>query len=73
MADPQVKGKVWLRGVLEQAMEDVALIQAEYDDARKTADQHLADIRARLADVWDRFDIGDRPEWEFETKVRRVG
>lgn len=69
----QVQGKGWLRGVLEQAMEDVADLMAE-EIAETTARQRkLIEVRQRCAEVWKRFDLGDVPEWEFETRVRRVG
>lgn len=73
MAEQTGKGKSWLREVLEEEMEYVAMVQAEWDELRRTADEHLSAIRARISDVWKRFDLGDMPEMQFEMTVRKVG
>lgn len=58
-----------LREVLEEAMEDVAMLMS---DNLQTTDR-LREIRDRCAEVWKMADLGEVPEWEAEVRLRRVG
>lgn len=67
------QGKSWLRSVLEQAMEDVAELYVGEVADTTAKQQKFLEVRNRCIEVWKRFDLGDPPEFEIETKVRRVG
>ena len=61
--------KAELRSVLEQAMEDVALLMGE----SMTCQQRLLEVRGLCADVWKMADLGDVPEFEPSVRVVKAG
>lgn len=69
MTDPKDR----LRQVLEQAMEDVALLMAADTEHRATQAEKLVEVRKSVATVWRMADLGDVPEWETRTTAQRVG
>lgn len=57
-----------LREVLEEAMEDVAMLMS--DELSREA--RLKDVRSRIAKVWTMAELGDVPEWETQVRAKRV-
>jgi len=61
--------KAELRSVLEQAMEDVAMLMGD----TMTCQRRLMEVRQLCADVWTMADLGDVPEYETSVRVVKAG
>ena len=59
MNEPRTVRREQLRTTLEDAFEDVAMLQAGY--LRQVA----------LARLWETFELGDLPEYEPQIRVRK--
>ncbi len=68
MPDPKLR----LREVLEEAMEDVAMLMAADAEHQTTTAEALIKVRQKVATVWRMADLGDVPEWEVRATVARV-
>jgi len=64
MPDPKDR----LRTVLEEAMEDVAMLMADDDAHKATQAQKLLEVRQRIATVWKMADLGAVPEFQYELR-----
>ena len=68
MPETTTASKDRLREVLEEAMEDVAMLMADTTNYQA----RLMEVRQRCAEVWAMGGLGEVPEYEVQAKARRV-
>lgn len=68
MDTPSQIPRAQLRTTLEEAFEDVAMLQAGYLRQVALAQQ----TQKSLQGLWETFELGDLPEYEPQIRVRKV-
>lgn len=68
MNEPRTVRREQLRTTLEEAFEDVAMLQAGYLRQVALAQQ----TQKSLQGLWETFELGDLPEYEPQIRVRKV-